>query len=271
MQIIPIKSRIIEEGDDLLAVFQESLEQARGELKDGDVVVVSSKVVAICEGRVVNLAEVEPSERAIELAKETYDRTEIEDPRFTELVLREAEHVLPGALHLTINERVLIPAAGIDRSNIPEGKVVLWPLEPQRSADLWREALKGDSYKNLGVIVADSHCQPMRKGVIGIALSWSGFEGIEDVRGEPDIYGKKLQVTQKAVADNLTCAATAVMGEGNDCVPFVIIREAPVKFTDELQDNRDNFFPPQTCIFSGIYSDEFKKVVGEESIEGDIS
>lgn len=296
MQVIGLKSRIVEVGDSLVAVFKEALRNAGEHLQSDDVVVISSKVVAICEGRVVNLDDVEPSETAKQLAKETYDRTEIEDPRFTELVLREADNVLPGPLHLTINEKILIPAAGIDRSNIPEGKVVLWPENLQQSADTIRaelmssdliageafssgvsgdgvfgEGVSGEvsskvdqqspSKQNLGIIVADSHCQPMRKGVIGIALSWSGFEGVEDVRGEPDLYGKKLQVTQKAVADNLACAASVVMGEGNDCIPFVIVRGAKVLFTEEQQNCHDNFFPPKTCIFSGIYSNKFKNIV----------
>ncbi len=271
MQVIPIKSRIIEEGDDLIEVFEESLKNAGEKIEKDDVLVVSSKVVAICEGRVVELDDVVVSEEAESLAKETYDRTMIEDPRFTELVVRESEYVLPGPLHLSINQGVLIPAAGIDRSNVGAGKVVLWPEDVQKSADEICGELVDVAGGRVGVVVADSHCQPMRKGVIGIGLSWSGFEGVEDVRGEPDLYGKKLAVTQKAVADNLACAASVVMGEGAESTPFVIIRGAPVKWTEEQQKSSENFFPPQTCIFSGIYTDEFKKIMEDKSIEGDIS
>jgi len=273
MEIIGLKSKLIESGDDLMEIFIDSLESAGEKVKDGDIVVVSSKIVALSEGRLIDLNNIKPSDEAIKLAKETYDRTIIEDPRFTELVMREADYILPGKLHLTLTDNILIPAAGIDRSNVPKEKVVLWPEDSQRSADNLRHEMLSrigrqenleentNGNINLGVIVADSHCQPMRKGVIGIALAWSGFEGIEDVRGELDLYGKKLSVTQKGVADNLSCAATAVMGEGNDSIPFVIIRDANVKFTDKQQNNLDNFFPPSHCIFEGIYSNEVKDLV----------
>jgi coenzyme F420-0:L-glutamate ligase len=264
MQVIPIKTDIINPSDKLLDKFFEFVQKQGEKLLSGDILVISSKVLALTQGRIVDLSQVIPSETAKNLAKETYDRTMTEDPRFTQLVMDEADKVLPGNLHLTIKENVLIPAAGIDRSNIPEGFVIPWPKNPQASTDQIREDLlemAGITDRKLGVVLSDSHCQPLRKGVIGLAIAWSGFEGVEDIRGEPDLYGKPLKVTQKANADNISSAAHLVMGEGNDCVPFVIVRNLDLKFTEEKQNNLDNFFPPGFCIFSGIYSDEFKQII----------
>ena len=105
----------------------------------------------------------------------------------------------------------------------------------------------------------DSHCQPLRTGVVGIALGWAGIEGVEDERGEKDLYGKELHVTQKNSADQLASAASLMMGEGNESIPFVLIKKAPIKFTNKKFDQGSYSFPINDDLFAGIYNDKLLK------------
>lgn len=191
------------------------------------------------------------------------------DEDFQELVRAEADKVLEvrrtpdssgdGDMVLTMKNKVLIPNAGIDRSNVPEGQAVLWPEEPFKSAEkLRKELMKEYDLSELGVVISDSHCQPLRMGTSGIAIGWAGFEGVQDERGSKDLYGREMVYTKVAAADNLASAATLEMGETDASVPFVLIRDTKVTFTDAPASAEDYFISPEECIYRGLYNDKLK-------------
>lgn len=259
MQIAPLKTAVLLKNFDLLETIKKTLVKNRIKLKNGDIVVVSSKVVALSQGRVVDLESVKPSAAAKKMRATRYG-TGKEDPRIIELVLREAQAVIPGRMLITLTNHVLIPEAGIDLSNSPKGVAILWPREPFEAARrLWKTLRAAYRVKELGVVISDSHCQPLRWGTTGVALAWAGFEGVEDARGQKDIYGTPLKITRKAVADNLAAASMIVMGEAGERCPLVHVAGAPVKFTRRVQSAKDFFVSPRDCIFGGIYGKAFVK------------
>ncbi|MEK7171788.1 MAG: coenzyme F420-0:L-glutamate ligase [Patescibacteria group bacterium] len=252
LEIYPLKSPVLKKDFNLLKAIESVLSKAKLNLKSGDILILSSKIVALSLGRVVDLNKITPSSVAKKLQKTHYGRHE-EDPRVIELILREADKVFQGKMLLTLKDGILIPSAGIDFSNAPKGFAILWPKNPWREAQNLRTALaRKFKLKKLGVVIIDSHCQPLRWGTTGIALSWAGFLGVEDCRGEKDIFGKPLKVTKKAVADNLASGALLVMGEAAEKIPFALARNAPVKFTNRMQKKSEVFIRPKDCLFGGV-------------------
>lgn len=261
MQILPLKTSVLKINFDLLNEIEKTLRKLRAPLQEGDILVVSSKILALSQGRVVDLSKIKPDKTALKLKKTRYGYGH-EDPRVIELCLRESDFVIPGKMLLSMKNNILIPSAGIDLSNIPEGYAILWPEELWKAAkEIWGNLKNKFKLKKFGVIICDSRCQPLRWGTTGIALSWAGFEGIEDCRGEKDIYGKRLFVTRKAVADNLASAALVVMGEASEKTPFALIKDAPVKFTARSPDLKEFFVKPADCIFCGIYNKKILHMV----------
>jgi len=175
---------------------------------------------------------------------------------FRELIKKEADAVLDeGEMVITLKNRVLIPNAGIDNSNTPKNTVVLWPDQPFKAArDLLKELKKSEKIKKLGVVISDSHCQPLRMGTSGIAIGWAGFYGVQDERGKKDLFGKKMEYTRVAVADNLTSAANLLMGETDASIPFIIARGLKVKWSDKTFSEKDYFIHPKECIYKKFYN-----------------
>lgn len=190
-------------------------------LKDGDVLVLSSKFVAISEGRVVKLRGVRVCQKARQLAS-----AHRMDPRLCELVVRESDEVLggiPGFL-LTIKGGLLTPNAGIDKSNVRHGAVVLYPRRPEESARTLREALQYSPGVSVGVVICDSRLSPTRRGTTGVAIAASGIQAVLDMRGRRDLFGNVLRVTSQGVADDLSSAAELLMGESDEGTPVVLVR-----------------------------------------------
>lgn len=271
LEIYPLKTQILQKRFNLLKTMESLLSKSKFCLKNGDILILSSKIVALSHGRIVDLNKITPSAAAKKLKKTHYGKGK-EDPRVIELVLREmvapprrginclaslrlgmADKIFPGKMLLTLKNNILIPSAGIDASNAPKDFVILWPENPWKTVQNLRTALsKKFKLKRLGVVIIDSHCQPLRWGTTGIALSWAGFEGIEDCRGKKDIFGKKLKVTKKAVADNLASSALLVMGEAAEKIPFALVRNAPVQFTNHIQKKNEIFIQPKDCLFKDV-------------------
>lgn len=262
MNLRPIKTEILKNHFDLLETIKSYIKKNGEKIKNGDILVISSKIIALSQGRIVDLASVKPSPVAQKMKRSRYG-IQKEDPRVTELVLREADVVVPGSMLLTLKDNIFIASAGIDASNAPKDHVILWPKDPWKTAKtIWSSFKKTFGLKKFGVIIADSHCTPLRWGVSGVALSWAGFEGVEDARGQKDIFGKPLVVTRKAVADNITSAALILMGEGNEKIPMVLAHDIPAKFTNRVQGRkREIFIDPRDCLFNGIYSKDFLKKI----------
>jgi len=185
------------------------------ELQEGSVVVVASKIVALCEGRTVPTASIDKDE----------------------LIAREAQRYLPRRrsrydVSFTIIHDMLVPTAGIDESN-GNGNYVLWPADPQASANAIRvHLMEKYSVKDVGVILTDNCLRPLRWGVTGMAIASSGFVPVEDCIGQPDLFGRQLKYTKESIQDGLAAAATIVMGEGGRQTPIAIIEDVPfVTFT----------------------------------------
>jgi coenzyme F420-0:L-glutamate ligase/coenzyme F420-1:gamma-L-glutamate ligase len=202
-------------GDDLAALIAE-----RAELEDGDVLVVAQKAVSKVEGRVTRLAEVEPSERARELAGD-------QDPRRHEVILRESARVVRSRPPLVISETqhgFVCASAGVDSSNAPEPEtVVLLPLDPDASAARLRERLRELTGAEVGVIVSDSFGRAWRQGTTDVAIGLAGIRPLLDLKGTRDRVGYELHATVIAVADELAGAAELVLGK-TDGVPAAVIR-----------------------------------------------
>lgn len=260
MQIKAIHTPTIESGQDLSEVFCNSL---KGDLQEKDVVCVTSKVVAVEQGRLVKLSAVKPSPRARQMKPLKY--AEEVRARFAELVLQEAEHVFENdnsLVYLTLKNFLFLANAGIDLSNVPSGYAVLWPDKCWDWVNRFRETLRARyQLEHLGVLMTDSHLTPLRKGVSGLALAYSGFEGVESQTGKPDLYGNPLHFTEKAVADDLASAAVLVTGEAAESTPFALIREAPIIFTHREIDPREVLIDPRIDLYAGVYNEEIKRLL----------
>ena len=218
-----------------------------------DILVVTSKVVAVDEGRVVNLASVRPGAHAVRLAQKAGL-----DPAFAQVVLREADKVfggVPGAL-LTLKDGMFVANAGADRSNAPEGKAILWPANPWATAERLRVWFEGLSGGPSGVVIADSHCEPLRLGTSGVALACAGFLPVEDVRGRADLYGHEMRITFRAVADAVASAAVLQMGEVAESTPCALVRRAGLAMVGRrltAQERRMPNIAPAKDLFAPAY------------------
>ena len=221
----------ISPGDDLAQIILDSLARTGLELLDGDILVVAQKIVSKAEGCLVNLVTVRPSRQAIELAKLTE-----KDPRLVELIMRESKAVLrtrPGTIIVEHRLGFVCANAGIDHSNVAgEGNqeeewVTLLPEDSDVSAESLRKQLEITSGARLGVMIIDSHGRAWRMGTVGVAIGLSGLPGLVDLRGQPDLFGYNLRITQVGAADELAAAASLVMGQASENTPVVHVRGFP--------------------------------------------
>ncbi|MFX1275505.1 MAG: coenzyme F420-0:L-glutamate ligase [Promethearchaeota archaeon] len=251
MQLFSLKLPLIKKNDPLLEILIKKLNELDIELKEKDIVVFSEKVIATSQGRVINLKDVKQiSNKAKDLAKE-YDM----DERFVELILQESSMILGGMQHVILAKThdFLIANAGIDQSNAGLNNVVLLPSDLKTVVwDYWKILKNEFSVKDLGILIADSRVQPLRVGTIGIAIATAGFEPIEDCIGQPDLYNRHLEITKRAVADDLASAAQFLLGEGNQQTPVVIIRDVNVEFTSNPQTKTE--MAPEECLYMNIFA-----------------
>ena len=251
MELFSIKLPLIKKNDPLLEILIENVKKSNKTLEEGDIVVIAEKVIATSQGRVIKLSEVKSiSEKAKKLAKE-YDM----DERYVELILREASMILGGMKHVILAKvnDFLIANAGIDQSNAGIGNVVLLPKNLSKVAwDYWKDLKQEFKLKDIGLIIADSRVQPLRKGTIGIAIATAGFEPIEDLRGKPDLFKRPLQITLRAIADDLTSAAQFLLSEADKQTPVVIIRGSKGKFTESPKTTPE--MAPEECLYMNIFS-----------------
>ncbi|MHA2390862.1 MAG: coenzyme F420-0:L-glutamate ligase [Promethearchaeota archaeon] len=251
MELFSIKLPLIKENDNLLNIIIRYIKNRGESLKEGDIIVIAEKVIATSQGRVVALSDVKKvSDEAKKLANE-YDM----DERFVELILREASMILGGMTNVILAKvnDFLIANAGIDQSNAGPNNVVLLPKNLNEVVwKYWRDLREEFNINNLGVIISDSRVQPLRKGTIGIAIATAGFEPVEDLRGRPDLYDRPMQITMRAIADDLTSAAQFLLNEADQQTPVVIIRGSNVDFTDNPQLTPE--ITPEECLYMNIFS-----------------
>lgn len=215
---------LIHKGDDLAGLIVEVLRACAVTLQDGDALVVSSKIVSKSEGRIIPLATVTPSPQAIEYAAQAS-----KDPRIVQLVLdesRSVSRVSKGVLVTTHRLGFTSANAGIDQSNVEGGDdvVLLLPKDPDTSAAELSARLKELTGARVGIIISDTHGRPFRLGNVGVAIGVHGLPALLDLRGQPDLYGRVLKITQTGYADLIASAAHLVCGEGAEGLPVVLVR-----------------------------------------------
>jgi coenzyme F420-0:L-glutamate ligase/coenzyme F420-1:gamma-L-glutamate ligase len=218
---------LVKNGDDLARLIVEALAALGERLQERDVLVVTQKVVSKAEGRLLELAEVAPSERARAIAAETK-----KDPRLVEVILREANEVVRVGPSVVITEHRLgfvMANSGVDVSNIEqagmaEERVLCLPVDPDGSARRIREQVRARTNTDVGVVISDSAGRAWRMGVTSIAIGVSGVPALVDLRGQPDLFQRKLRVTEVALADLIASAANLVMGEAAEGTPVALVR-----------------------------------------------
>lgn len=236
MKVTPIKTHKITTKDkDLLKILDTYIKK----LSDRSVVVIVSKIVAIAEGRVLKMTEEEKDE----------------------IIKKEAQYFIPKeehkyGLYVTINNDHLTYSSGIDESN-GNGYNILWPKNPQKSANKAREFLKKKfKIKNVGVIITDMAALPLRWGIIAGEIAYSGINPLKNLTGKPDVFGRNFLYTKVGIVNGLAAAAGVVMGEGAEQTPLGIIEDIPyVEFRDRNlteQELKDLIIEPENDLYGSM-------------------
>lgn len=227
-----------EPGDDVANVILRAAAAQKLSFRDGDIVAIAQKIVSKAEGRAVDLDSITPGPAALALASETR-----KDPRLVELILRESKEVLRAQPDLIIAEHRLgfvCANAGIDRSNVPgsdQDRVLLLPLDPDRSARVLGQAINAKTGADVGVLIIDSHGRPWRMGTVGFMIGTYRVPALLDLRGRPDRSGRTLEVTQIGLADELAAAASVLFGQADEGAPVVLIRGLPYSLQEASLDD----------------------------------
>lgn len=201
------RTQKIKLGDNLFAILDKYLPS----LKEKDVVVITSKIVAICQGRVLKK---DGKTTKFELAKK-------------EAQYFLSEKYIVWGVHPTITNNVFTASAGIDESN-GGGYWIFWPKDPMVEAKkIWDYLRTKNKIRKLGVVITDSKLTPLRRGITGFGIAWCGFKPLKDYIGKPDIFGYPLKVTKTNIVDSLSASAVTVTGEGNEQTPLAIIKDVP--------------------------------------------
>ncbi|KKW10452.1 MAG: hypothetical protein UY50_C0034G0009 [Parcubacteria group bacterium GW2011_GWA2_49_9] len=231
MQVLPIKTRVFNPPHDDISL---TLKEVATKLQEKDILVVTSKIVAIGEGRCILATTSEAKARLVQ--QESESRTTfggVKDVTFS------------------IKGHTVIASAGIDESN-GNGYVILWPRDPMESAkSIWKCIRKETGLKELGVIITDSYCTPMRSGVIGISIGFFGFHPVANHIGKKDIFGRKFKFSKSNIAEGVAAAAVTVMGETDEQIPIAIARDVPqLRFTGKdtsielyIDPKKDIYYP----------------------------
>lgn len=228
MQIKALKTRVFKEREDLFSFILKYIKK----IPENSVIVVTSKIVALSEGRIVVLKNKEQKEELIKKESDIAIKTEL--------------------VWLTIKDGMVMATAGIDESNA-DGKLILLPRDSFKMAEVLRKKLKKHfKIKNLGVLITDSRIFPLRAGVVGVALGYAGFKGIHNYIGKKDIFGRVLKMSKTDIADSLATAAVLCMGEGNEQQPLARITDAPVDFVNKVN-KKELLINPKTDLYMPLF------------------
>jgi coenzyme F420-0:L-glutamate ligase/coenzyme F420-1:gamma-L-glutamate ligase len=217
---------MVRAGDDLPSLIVDAAERSRLTLRDRDVVVIAQKIVSKAEGRTVDLAGVTPSREAVALAAEVG-----KDPRIVQVVLSESVRVVRSRPNLMIMQHRLgfvMANAGVDQSNVAPSdgaqRALLLPVDPDGSAETIRAALAERLGVTLAVVINDSFGRPWRRGTAGVAIGCAGLPSLIDLRGQPDLFGRILEVSIIGFADEIAAAASLLQGQAAEGQPVVVVR-----------------------------------------------
>ncbi len=212
----------VEPGADIAQLIMDAMQAFGLRLQDEDIIVIAQKIVSKAEGRSVDLDTIVPSQKAVELGAAAN-----KDPRLVELILGESNEVLrvrPGVIIVEHKSGIVLANAGIDRSNVEDNRALLLPADPDKSALTIREGLREKSRIDVGVMIIDSIGRAWRNGTIGTVIGASGLTTLLDLRGKPDLFGRKLETTEVGWADELAAAASLIMGQADEGRPVVLVR-----------------------------------------------
>lgn len=231
MKVIPIKTKIFKENENLVDFITSNIKK----LEDNSIIVVTSKVVALSEGRTAIVKNEKEKE---------------------ELIKRESQFAMKTKYTwLTIKDGMVLAAAGVDESNA-DGKIILLPKDSFKvSSQIRTQLLKYYKVKNLGILITDSRLLPLRAGVVGVALGYAGFKGVRNYIGHKDLFGRKLKMSRTDVADSLATSAVYLMGEGSECQPLAVITDSKVEFRNKIDKNE-----LKIDIKEDIYQPLFEKI-----------
>jgi len=234
MRIKAIKTRVFKENEDLIAFILRYVKK----LPENSVLVVTSKIIALSEGRTVVFKNKKQKE---------------------DLIKRESDFAMKTKLvWLTIKDGMVMASAGIDESNA-KGKLILLPKDSFHSAELIRKELKKKfKVKKLGILVTDSRIFPLRAGIVGVALGYAGFKGVRNYIGKKDIFNRVLKMSRTDVADSLATAAVLPMGEGNEQQPLAIVSDAPVEFVERIN-KKELLIDPKEDLYLPLFGSILKK------------
>ena len=235
MQIKAIKTKIFRENEELIPFIFKYIKK----LPERSILAVTSKIVALFEGRTV---EFKSEKQKVALIKKESDFA-----------------VKTRYVWLTIKDDMVMASAGIDESNA-KGKLIMLPKDSFCSAELVRKRLKKIfQIKNLGVLITDSRIFPLRSGIVGVALGYAGFKGVKNYIGKKDIFGRVFKMSQTDVADSLATAAVLSMGEGKDQQPLALISNAPIEFTEKIN-KKELRIKPKDDLYLPLFESILKKL-----------
>ena len=213
---------LINEGDDLAEIIVNAAHSEDITIHNGDILVIAETAVAKSEGTIVDLKSLTPSKLALELSKKTG-----KDPGLVQFIINESEEIIKVGPNFIISETkhgFVCANAGIDESNVEEGLATPIPVNPDKSAYKIRVKIEDITGEQIAIIVSDTQGRSFREGAVGVAIGISGIEPLWERKGDKDLYGKELQTTSVAVADELASAASILMGQADEGIPVVIVR-----------------------------------------------
>ena len=251
LTVIPLTS---EKKDGKFSFFDELkriLNRNKFSIKEGDVLVISSKFLSNSQGRILDIEKSKVCQKASKIAKK-FDS----NAKFMEIVYRESDNILGGVAGFVMSTTngILAPNAGIDKSNSKGTKVVLYPEEPYKFAEDVKRKIFLELNLHVGIIIVDSRLMPARIGTTGVAIACAGIEPTKDLRGEKDLDGNPLKVTFQATADNLASIANHKMGEGDDLHPIAIVRDSNCELTDRRIVPEEMIIPYEQCVYIRSFS-----------------
>ena len=246
LTVLPLLAKRMEGKFDIFETLLATLEKNNVKLQNGDVLVISTKYVSNSQGRIIELGKIRASDKGVEISKKFQLKPEI-----AEIIIRESDKIFGGigGFVITSADNIMAPNAGIDKSNVKKGRVILYPTNPYLIAEQIRRKIFLKMLIHVGIILVDSRLMPARIGTSGVTVACAGIEPILDMRSKNDLDGNPLKVTFQAVADNLSTIANHKMGEGAESKPFAIIRNSGAKLTDRKIIPSEMAISPDQCVY----------------------
>ena len=253
LTVIPLKA---ERQNGNFVLFDEIisvLSKNKISLKNGDVIVISSKYISNSQGRIIDTTTIDISEQSNYIS----EKFKI-NPKFAEVILRESDKIFGGVsgFVITSSDNILAPNAGIDKSNSDGTKLILYPENPYQIAENLKRKIFFKYNTHVGIIIVDSRLMPARVGTVGVAIACAGFEPVNDLRGKQDLNGNPLKVTFQATADNLASIANHKMGEGSESQPIAIIKDSECKLTSRNISSKEMAISHEQCVYVRGFSDQ---------------